>query len=66
MKRLIPALAITALLLAGCAPPEDNSRELGEVFTKVMPDGTTVECIWVKRGYGGGLSCDWNNRKASQ
>lgn len=30
------------------------------------PDGRQVLCIFEKRGYGGGLSCDWENARAAR
>lgn len=67
MKKLIVATA-AALLLAGCgtkntAEPSEKYPETRVTFTADLPDGREVLCIFAKAGYGGGLSCDWDNAR---
>lgn len=71
MKR-IAALAVALMLFAGCAKnePADTAETPGAFdpgdmvrVTEVRVDDRLVTCIAWKRGYAGGLSCDWANAK---
>lgn len=62
MKRLIPLLLGTALLIGACQSGEEVSGGLNEIrYHEIeLPDGRTVDCLGRS---GGGLSCDWENAK---
>jgi hypothetical protein len=62
MKKII---LLTLVLLVGCKseykelPTEEEIVGVLEEFH--LKDGT--RCVTWKRGYAGGLSCDWNRNK---
>jgi len=63
----VPALiglAVGAILaLTGCGNGDgadgNGAPYVHYTFQQQLPDGGSVLCVWVKSGYGGGLSCDW-------
>lgn len=60
------------LTLVGCGSgaeeePGNNEQDsnvstIKEAHVKLQ-DGRDVTCLTFKRGYGGGMSCDWANAK---
>lgn len=66
-KAKIAALAAgLALMLGACAAPASEGPREGNGSTPqtvmvfdVQTSSGTVECIYVKNGFGGGLSCNW-------
>lgn len=51
------AAIIIILGVTACTSPNEARKETGGVMTFTTVDG--VDCVWLKRGYGGGLSCNW-------
>jgi hypothetical protein len=43
----------------------DNWGGKTGVFTKQLPDGGSVLCVWSENGYSGGISCDWDHKTPS-
>lgn len=67
MKKFIPALAIAALALTGCASGSTDAEtsdggRLHEVRI-TLTDGREVTCIKYASYNQGGLSCDWGGAK---
>lgn len=65
MKKLLPLLAVAALVLTGCSDdtaPESSGHLPSYYNTFLINTETngTVECVFAKQSYGGGLSCNWN------
>ena len=61
---LAGSLAVTAAVLTGCSSPNEqgNGTSAWEDIREhrvELSDGRTVTCIAWKRGYAGGLQCDW-------
>ena len=70
VKRIIPALAIVALILTGCDTGDkrvynEDATKLHEEHVK-LKDGSEITCIKYSSYNQGGLSCDWNNAKEQQ
>ena len=66
MKKLAVVLAIL-LVLSGCGTTRQSDIEKSSANLKegsiTLSDGRVVVCIVYKRGYAGGLSCDWEGSK---
>lgn len=69
-RKAIATVALSVLLLTGCssvAPGQssENAQEFDVIYphTVNLPDGRHVLCVFEKRGYAGGTSCDWGNAK---
>lgn len=62
MKRIITVIALAAALTACSEQGEVTERE-AEEFTQTTSDGEAVVCLWFKDGYGGGLSCNWEDAR---
>ena len=66
MKKLAVVLAIL-LVLSGCGATRQSDIEKSSANLKegsiTLSDGRVVVCIVYKRGYAGGLSCDWEGSK---
>lgn len=66
MKKFAVVLA-TLLVLSGCGRTSQSDIEKTSTYLKegsiTLSDGRVVVCIIYKRGYAGGLSCDWEGSK---
>ena len=74
MKKIIVSIvAVTLAFTLGACGSQVNEEGVVQpkqeqsggssinVFEVELPDGRTVQCVSEKRGYSGGLSCDWDN-----
>jgi len=65
MKRFVGLVAILAglLMLSGCSSEDGTGGFAGRgqvSFYIDTVDGRSIPCVFVKQGYGAGLSCDWS------
>lgn len=61
---LAGSLAVVAAVLTGCSSTSDqgdgtSAWESIREHRVELSDGRTITCIAWKRGYAGGLQCDW-------
>ena len=62
LKTLIVIAVLIALVLGGMIGIEfQQSREYPDGIFPIRAHG--IDCLFVKRGGAGGLSCDWGNLK---
>jgi uncharacterized lipoprotein NlpE involved in copper resistance len=64
-KKIIGIFAIIAglLMLSGCSNEDGTGGFAGRyenTFYVDTVDGRSIPCVYVKQGYGAGLSCDWS------
>lgn len=45
------------------APSANGNDSDIYIYDVNLPDGRNVVCVSNKRGYSGGISCDWSNAK---
>ena len=68
IKRIV-ATVLCAIVLTGCSPigKSGSGESFESVYTREvihrLSDGRVLTCITYKSGYGGGISCDWENAK---
>lgn len=59
MRKLVAiAVILVVLCLTGCESPTGAPGGWAGSTRHFYTD-KGVECVWVKSGYGGGLSCNW-------